>query len=82
MAGFYTTINLGSDNVIAPRMANLSFNIKLDSTDDKNRTSVSNVCRAIVKKLEVKFEVNEILSSDDFDAFSCYRDLWKTESEK
>ena len=30
----------------------------------------------------VKFEGNEILSIDNFDIFSCYRDLWKTASEK
>ena len=43
---------------------------------------VSNIGRAILKMLAVKFEGNEILSTDDFDVFACYRDLWKTESEK
>ena len=43
---------------------------------------MSNIGRAIIKKLEVKFEGNEILSIDDFDIFACYRDLWKTASEK
>ena len=43
---------------------------------------MSNVSRVIVKKLAVKFEGNEILSTDDFDIFVCYRDLWKTNSEK
>ena len=38
--------------------------------------------RAIIKKLAVKFEGNEIMSVDDFDVFACYRDLWKTKSEK
>ena len=74
--------NLGSDNVIVPGMANLSFNIKLDSTDDKNRTSVSNIGRAIVKKLAIKFEGNEILSIGNFDVFACYQDLRKTKFEK
>ena len=41
---------------------------------------VSNIGRA--KKSAVKFEGNEILSVDDFDIFACYRDLWKTASEK
>ena len=63
-------------------MANLSFNIELFSIIDSNRTSVSNIGRAIVKKLAVKFEGNEIMSVDDFDVFACYRDLWKTKSEK
>ena len=74
--------NLGNDDVIIPGMANLSFNIELTSTTDLNRTLVSNIGRAIIKKLAVKFEVNEILSIDDFDILVCYRDLWKTASEK
>ena len=35
-----------------------------------------------MKKLAVKFEGNEIMSIDDYDIFACYRDLWKTASEK
>ena len=65
--------NLGS--VIIPGMANLSFNIELSSTIDANRTLVSDIGRAIVKKLAVKFEGNEIMNVDDFDVFACYRDL-------
>ena len=74
--------NLGSDDIIIPGTANLSFNIELTSTVDTNRTIVSNIGRAIVKKLAVKFEGNEIMSIDNFDLFACYRDLWKTRSEK
>ena len=74
--------NLSSEDVIVPGTVNLSFNIELTSTADVNRTLVSNIGRAIVKKLAVKFEGNEILSVDDFDIFACYRDLWKTRSEK
>ena len=43
---------------------------------------MSNIGRAIVKKLAVKFEGNEILCIEDFDVFACCRDLWKTKSEK
>ena len=64
--------NLGSDEVIIPGMVNLSFNIELSSTIDTNRTLVSNIGRAIIKKLAVKFEGNEILSVDNFDIFACY----------
>ena len=74
--------NLGNDDVIIPGMANLSFNIELTSTIDTDRTLVCNIGRAIVKKLAVKFEGNEIMSVDHFDVFACYRDLWKTKSEK
>ena len=74
--------NLGSDDVIIPGIANLSFNIELTSAVDSNRTLASNIGRAIIKKLAVKFEGNEIMSVDDFDMLACYRDLWKTKSEK
>ena len=74
--------NLGSDDVIIPGTANLSFNIDLTSTINANRTLVSNIGRAIVKKLAVKFEGNEIMSVDNYDLFTCYRDLWQTKSEK
>ena len=43
---------------------------------------VSNIGRAIIKKLAIKFEGNEMMSVDDFDVFACYRDLWKIASEK
>ena len=65
-------LNLGSNDVIIPGMANLSFNIELTSAVDANRTLVSNIGRAIVKKLAVKFEGNEIMSVDDFDELACY----------
>ena len=74
--------SLGSDDVIIPGTVNLSFNIELTSTADPNRTLVSNICRAIKKKLAVKFKGNEILSIDNYDVFVCYWDLWKTKSEK
>ena len=43
---------------------------------------MSNIGRAIIKKLAVKFEGNEILSIDNYDVFACYRDLWKSKLEK
>ena len=43
---------------------------------------MSNIGRAIIKRLAVKFEGNEIMSVDDYDIFASYRDLWKTKSEK
>ena len=74
--------NLGSDDVIIPGMANLSFNFELTSAVDTNRTLVSNIGRAIIKKLAVKLEGNEIMSVEDYDLFVCYQDLWKTKSGK
>ena len=74
--------NSGSDDIIIPGMANLSFNIELSTTAEAKTTLVSNIGRAVVKRLAVKFEGNEILSIGDFDIFACYRDLWKTRSDK
>ena len=74
--------NLGSDDVIIPGTANLSFNIELTYAVYANRTLVSNIGRAIIKKIAVKFEGNETVSVDDFDVLACYRDLWKAKSEK
>ena len=74
--------NLASDDVSIPGTVNLSFNIELTSTTDPNRTLVSNIGRAIIQKLAVKFEGKEILCIDDFDIFACYRDLWKTASKE
>ena len=61
--------NLGNDDVIIPGMAKISFNVELTSNVDANRTLVSNIGRAIIKKLAVKFEGNEIISVDNFDVF-------------
>ena len=74
--------NLGNDDVIIPGTVNLSFNIELTSTADPNRTLVSNIGRAIVKKLAVKFEGNEILRIDNYDMFDCCWGLWETASKK
>ena len=70
--------NFGIDDVIVKGMAKLSFNIELSSIADPKRTLVTNIGRAIVKKLAVKFEGNEILSIDNHDIFACYQDQWKT----
>ena len=61
----YGPANLGTDDIIVPGTANLSFNIELSPTVDANRTLVSNIGRAIIKKLAVKFEGNEIMSVDN-----------------
>ena len=54
-------------------MVYLSFNDELTSTADLNRTLVSNIRRAIVKKLAVKFEGNEIMCIEDFDILTCFK---------
>ena len=59
--------NLGSDDVIISETVNLSFNTELSSTADWKKTLVNNIGRAMVKKLAVKFEGNDILFIDNFD---------------
>ena len=54
----------------------------MSSKADLSWTLVNNIGRAVIKKWTVKFEGIEILSIDNFDVFACYRDLWKTKSEK
>ena len=74
--------NLGSDDVIVSGTMNLSFNIKLSLMANPKRALGSNVDRVIVKKLVVKFEGNEILGIENFDMFTCYRNLCQTKLEK
>ena len=46
--------NLVSDGIIIPGTANLSFNIELSTTADPKRELVSNIGRAIIKKIGSK----------------------------
>ena len=73
--------NLGKDDVIVPGTAKLAYTITLNS-EDANRTVVQNLGRAIVKKLTIKINGNEVMSIDDSDVFHCYNDLWKTAPER
>ena len=63
---------LGSDNVIIQGTAILSLNTVLSLMADPKRALVSNVGKAIIKKLAVKFEGNQTLDVDDFDVFVCH----------
>jgi hypothetical protein len=68
--------NLGPEDLIVPGSAKLAFKIDLESSADANRTIVNNLGRAIVKKICIKLEGQEILSIDDSDIFCIYSDLW------
>ena len=74
--------NLGPEDLIVPGTARLSFKIDLESTDDPNRRLVDNLGRAIVKKICIKLEGQEILSIDDSDIYFIYCDLWLTENQR
>ena len=49
---------------------------------DVNRTLVGNLGRNIIRKLVVKLEGNEIISTDDYDVLYSYYDCWKTATER
>ena len=59
----------------------MSFNTELSLMADPNTMLVSNVLRAIVKQLVVKFEENEILSMVNYDVLVFYQDLWEPDSK-
>ena len=47
-----------------------------------NRTLVGNLGRNIIRKLVVKLEGNEIISTDDYDILYSYYDCWKCKTER
>ena len=59
----------------------LTFNISLAGTD-VNRTLVGNLGRNIIRKLIVKLEGNEIISTDDYDILYSFYDCWKCKTER
>ena len=73
--------DLKENQVIIPSTMKLTFNISLAGTD-VNRTLVGNLGRNIIRKLIVKLEGNEIISTDDYDVLYSYYDCWKTTTER
>ena len=73
--------DLKENQVIIPRTTKLTFNISLSGTDT-NRTLVGNLGRNIIRKLIVKLEGNEIISTDDCDTLYSYYDCWKSTIER
>ena len=73
--------DLKENQVIIPSTTKLTFNITLAGTD-VNRTIVGNLGRNIIRKLVVKLEGNEIISTDDYDVLFSYIDSWKTATER
>ena len=67
--------------MIIPRTTKLIFNIYLSGAD-ANRTLVKNLGRNIIRKLAVKLEGNEIISTDYRDIFYSYYDCWKSTTER
>ena len=73
--------DLKENQVIIPSTTKLTFNISLAGTD-VNRTLVGNLGRTIIRKLVVKLEGNEIISTDDYDVLYSFYDCWKCKTER
>ena len=73
--------DLKENQVIIPSTTKLTFNISLVGTD-VNRTLVGNLGRNIIRKLVVKLDGNEIISTDDYDILYSYYDYWKCKTER
>ena len=73
--------DLKENQVIIPSTTKLTFNITLACTD-VNRTLVGNVGRNIIRKLVVKLEGNEIISTDDYNILYSYYDCCKCKTER
>ena len=73
--------DLKENQVTIPSTTKLTFNITLAGTD-VNRTLVKNLGRNIIKKLVVKLDGNEIISTDDYDILYSFYDCWKTATER
>ena len=73
--------DLKENQVIIPGTTKLTFNITLAGTD-VNRTLVGNLGRDIIRKLVVKLDGSEIISTDDYDVLYSYYDCWKTATER
>ena len=73
--------DLKENQVIIPGTMKLTFNISLSGLDT-NRTLVGNLGRNIIRKLVVKLEGNEIISTDDYDILYLYYDCSKRTTER
>ena len=73
--------DLKENQVIIPSTTKLTFNISLVGTD-VNRNLVGNLGGNIIRKLVVKLEGDEIISTDDYDILYSYYDCWKCKTER
>ena len=73
--------DLKENQVIIPSTTKLTFNISLAGTD-VNRTLVGNLGRNIIRKLVVKLEGNEIISTDDYNILYSFYDCWKCKTKR
>ena len=73
--------NLKENQVIIPSTTKLTFNFSLVGAD-VNRTLVGNLGRNIIRKLVVRLEGNETISTDDYTILYSFYDCWKCKTER
>ena len=72
---------LSRGHVVVPGSTKLLFDATITSTD-VNARFVSNLGRALVEKLSVRFQGREVVSTSDAGIYNCYRDLWLTPEQR
>ena len=75
--------DLKENKVIIPGTTKLTFSISIVGMDvHMNRTLVKNLGRNVIRKLVLKLEGNQIISTDDYDILYSYYDCWKCTTER
>ena len=67
--------NLGANDVIIPNSIELTFDLEFNSSLN-TRFPVNNIAKALVEKMTINFEGNELQSIQNFDLWENYKDLW------
>ena len=70
------------DQVIVPDTVKITFNIDIESTDDKTRSVVNNVGRALVRKKVLMLGSKDIDTINNSDIYDTYKDLYLSENER
>ena len=73
--------NRGINDVIVPDSLKLTFDLELTSSVN-TRYAVNNIGKALITKLTISFEGNEIQSIQNFDIWQTFNDRWLTPSER
>ena len=70
------------DQVIVPDTVKITFNIDIESTDDKTRSVVNNVGRALGRKKVLMLGSKDIDTINNSDIYDTYKDLYLSENER
>ena len=68
--------------VIVPDTVKITFNIDIESTDDKTRSVVNNVGRALGRKKVLMLGSKDIDTINNSDIYDTYKDLYLSENER